>query len=187
MYIGGSQPIKQGHLAWEPHFPPFISIIIQCITIIIIIVIQCIITIIQCIIIIHCKMYIRGSQPIKQGHLEWEPHFSEDTHSSNSFLRSETNSLLRTTSRWKLYIGRRNMIWHYGGNFSLLNYNTGWPISCRTWVGLTLIWDVPPSCPAAQPVLPIFHQPRQNQAEGGTDKIKVNPTEVRQEMGHPVH
>ena len=55
------------------------------------------------------------------------------------------------------------------------------------WVGLTLIGDVPPSCPGAQPVLPISHQPRQNQAEGGTAKIKVNPTQVRQEMCHPVH
>ena len=53
-------------------------------------------------------------------------------------------------------------------------------------VELTLIWDIPPSCPAAQPVLPISHQPRQNQAEGGTAKIKVNPTQVRQEMGLPV-
>ena len=49
-----------------------------------------------------------------------------------------------------------------------------------------MIWDVPPSCPGAQPVLPISHQPRQNQAEGGTAKIKVNPTQVRQEMCHPV-
>ena len=31
------------------------------------------------------------------------------------------------------------------------------------------------------------HQPRQKQAEGGTAKIKVNPTQVRQEMGHPVY
>ena len=58
-------------------------------------------------------------------------------------------------------------------------------ISLRTWVGLTLIWDVPPSCPAAQPVLPISHKPRQNQAEGGTAKIKVNPTQVHQEMCYP--
>ena len=49
-----------------------------------------------------------------------------------------------------------------------------------------MIWDVPPSCPGAQPVLPISHQPRQNQAERGTAKIKVNPTQVRQEMCHPV-
>ena len=50
----------------------------------------------------------------------------------------------------------------------------------------TMVWDVPPSCPAAQPVLPISNQPNQNQAEGGTAKIKVNPTQVRQEMCHPV-
>ena len=30
------------------------------------------------------------------------------------------------------------------------------------------------------------HQPRQNQAEDGTAKIKVNPTQGRQEMGLPV-
>ena len=66
-----------------------------------------------------------------------------------------------------------------GGRFRTFRICTGWPISWRTWVGLTLIWDVPPSCPAAQPVLPISHQPRQNQAEVGTAKIKVNPPQVR--------
>ena len=50
-----------------------------------------------------------------------------------------------------------------------------------------MIWDVPPSCPAAQPVLPISHQLRQNQAEGGTAKINVNPTKVRQEMCYTVY
>ena len=70
---------------------------------------------------------------------------------------------------------------------AMRNANTGWPISWQTWTGLTLIWDVPPSCPAAQPVLPISHQPRQSKAEGGTAKIKVNPTQIRQEMGHPVY
>ena len=52
--------------------------------------------------------------------------------------------------------------------------------------GLTLIWDVPPSCPAAQPLLPNSHQPKQNWADNGTVKIQVNPTQVRQEMDHPV-
>ena len=69
---------------------------------------------------------------------------------------------------------------------TVLQYSTGRPISWRTSVGLTWIWDVPPSCPSAQPFLPISHQPRQNRAEGETDKIKVNPTQVRQEMGLPV-
>ena len=75
-------------------------------------------------------------------------------------------------------------------NWTSLNAHhsdTGWHISWWTSVGLTLIWDVQPSYPAAQPVLPISHQPRQNpRAEGGTSPIKVNPTEVRQEMRHPV-
>ena len=65
-------------------------------------------------------------------------------------------------------------------------YKQGDPFPGRTWVGMTWICDVPPSCPAAQPVLPISHQPRQNQAKGGTAKINVNPTEVRREMGLPV-
>ena len=38
-------------------------------------------------------------------------------------------------------------------------------------VGLILIYDVPPTCPAAQPVQPTSHQPKQNQAEGGTAQI----------------
>ena len=53
------------------------------------------------------------------------------------------------------------------------------------WVDFDL--DVPPCCLAAQPVLPISHQPRQNQAEGGSAKIKFNPAQVRQEMDHLVH
>ena len=71
-------------------------------------------------------------------------------------------------------------------NLAQLLYRAGGPISWQTSVGLTLIWDVPPSYPAPQPVLPISHQPRQNQAEGGTAKIKVTPTQVCQEMGPPV-
>ena len=54
------------------------------------------------------------------------------------------------------------------------------------WVLLTLIWDVPPSCPVAQPLLPNSHQPKQNWADSGTVKIQVNPTQIRQEMSHPV-
>ena len=51
---------------------------------------------------------------------------------------------------------------------------------------LTLIRNVPPSCPLAQPVVPISHQPKQNHADGGTAQIKVNPTQVYEQMGHPV-
>ena len=43
---------------------------------------------------------------------------------------------------------------------------------------MTLIWDVP----HAQPLLPISHKPRQNWAEDGTAQIKVNPTQVLQQM-----
>ena len=70
---------------------------------------------------------------------------------------------------------------------------TEWGIHSDSWVGLTFICGVPPSCPPDQPVMPIYHQPRQNQAEGGTRylggtaKIKVNSTQVCQETGHPVH
>ena len=51
---------------------------------------------------------------------------------------------------------------------------------------LTLICNVPPFGPAAQPLLPISHQPKQNQAEGGTNKIEVNPTQLSDQMDHPV-
>ena len=40
---------------------------------------------------------------------------------------------------------------------------------------LTWFYDIPASCPAAEPLLPISHKSRQNQAEGGTAKIKANP------------
>ena len=46
-----------------------------------------------------------------------------------------------------------------------------------SWVGLT--YDVLLYCPDAQPILPTSHQPKQNQAEGGTAKIilsQPNPT-----------
>ena len=48
-----------------------------------------------------------------------------------------------------------------------------------SWVGLTLIGDVPPSCPTS-------HQPKQNQADGGTDQIKVSSTQLYNQMDHPV-
>ena len=54
---------------------------------------------------------------------------------------------------------------------------TGWPISSRTWVGLTSIWDVPQAiglyCSAAQA--------RQWNIPNGSQP----PTQVREEMGHP--
>ena len=56
-------------------------------------------------------------------------------------------------------------LWIQGGAFTQI-------------VGLTLIYDVPPSCPSAHPVLPISHQPKQNQAEGGTAYIKSSTTQL---------
>ena len=44
--------------------------------------------------------------------------------------------------------------------------------------GHGLIWDVPPSCPVIQPILPNPHLPRQNLAASGMTKIMVNPTNV---------
>ena len=43
---------------------------------------------------------------------------------------------------------------------------------------------VPPSYPAAQPLLPYSHGPRQNWANSATLRIKVNP--VHEQMQHPV-
>ena len=63
---------------------------------------------------------------------------------------------------------------------------TGWPISWRIWVGLTLILSVPLS---AQLCLGWWEIGRTGWAagqDGGISQIKVNPTQVRLEMGHPV-
>ena len=49
----------------------------------------------------------------------------------------------------------------------------------RTWVGLTLIWDVPRLVGRYCSYL----LPKQ---AGGTPQIKVNPTQVRHQMCHPV-
>ena len=51
---------------------------------------------------------------------------------------------------------------------------------------MTLICNVPPSCHPAKPVLPIPHQPKQNHAEDATTKIKVNPTQLSDQMGRHV-
>ena len=45
---------------------------------------------------------------------------------------------------------------------------------------------IPPSCKAARPVLPISYQSKQNQADSGTTKIKVNPTQLSEQMPLPV-
>ena len=42
---------------------------------------------------------LRGRPPIKQGHLVWKPHFSEDTQRSHNFPRFKTKGLLQTNSR----------------------------------------------------------------------------------------
>ena len=42
-------------------------------------------------------------------------------------------------------------------------------------------------CPGVQPVLPISHQPKQNQAEGGIAQIKTNPTQISEWMSNLVH
>ena len=43
------------------------------------------------------------------------------------------------------------------------------------------------SCPAAQPFLQIFHLLKPNRSDSRTAKIKVNSTEVRELMEHPVN
>ena len=56
----------------------------------------------------------------------------------------------------------------------------------RYWVGMTLICYVPPSCQADQPGLPISYQPKQNQADDGTDRVKVDSTQQSEQMFFPV-
>ena len=38
----------------------------------------------------------------------------------------------------------------------------------------------------AQPVMSILHQPNQNQVDGGTAEMKVNPTQLSERVDHPV-
>ena len=86
-------------------------------------------------------------------------------------IADATWAIVRPTDRLLLYPPSRT-------------FTTGGHTSWRAWVGLL-------GCGMfhhlAQLVLPISHQPRQNRAEGGIAKIKVNPTQVLQEMCHPVH
>ena len=46
--------------------------------------------------------------------------------------------------------------------------------------------DFPSSCPAAQPLLPDSHPPKQNRAGSGMKNSKVNPTQVCDHEPHPV-
>ena len=52
--------------------------------------------------------------------------------------------------------------------------STGCPSRSKALIGLTLKSDVPPpcSCTLAQPVLPIFHEPKLNQAEGESKNLR---------------
>ena len=56
----------------------------------------------------------------------------------------------------------------------MTNFVTGWSFCSDSWVGLTEIYDVPLSCPPAQPLQPKAHLPRQNSPDRGIAKIKVN-------------
>ena len=64
--------------------------------------------------------------------------------------------------------------------------STGRGIWSQTWVGLTMILAVSPSCNTAMPILPDSYLPQQNMADGGTAKNKVNTNQVRYQMPHPV-
>ena len=68
----------------------------------------------------------------------------------------------------------------------LIDCSRGRSILSDSWVRLTSIYDVPSSSPLAQPFLPISHQPKQNQAKGGTAKLRVNPTQQSDQMWRPV-
>ena len=54
------------------------------------------------------------------------------------------------------------------------------------WIDFHL--EVPPCCTclAAQLLLPNSHQPKQNWADSERTKIQVNPTQVSEQMKHPV-
>ena len=47
--------------------------------------------------------------------------------------------------------------------------------------------DVPLFCPTDQSILPNFNLPKQNRANSGMSKIKVNPTQDTDHQPHPVY
>ena len=57
------------------------------------------------------------------------------------------------------------MAWYLLGNSLEKSVFTGWSMWSDSCVGLTLICDVPLSYQVVQPVLPISHLPKQNQAK----------------------
>ena len=81
--------------------------------------------------------------------------------SKNTCIQTiHANKAIRTT-KYGAKIGRR-----ISNKLIVLisKYITGWAICSDSWVGSPLIYDVLTSCPAVRPVLPISHQPKQNQA-----------------------
>ena len=61
-----------------------------------------------------------------------------------------------------------------------------WSIWSDSWVGLILPYDVPRSGIPAERFLPISQQPTQNLLEGGKSPIKVNQTQISDQMDHSV-
>ena len=61
---------------------------------------------------------------------------------------------------------------------------SGWPISWQTSAGLDFGCSI--LCLALLGLIGVWQNGWVSGQYGGTTKIKVNPTEVRQEMGHPV-
>ena len=72
-----------------------------------------------------------------------------------------------------------------GSSFNT-QYCTRWHVCWWTWVGLTLILAVPPSAWICLGWWEIGRTGWAAGKDGGTSKIKVNPTQVRQQMCHPV-
>ena len=62
----------------------------------------------------------------------------------------------------------------YGYEASRSQYRLSHLLMDLGWVDFDL--GVPPSCPAAQPLLPNYHQPKQSYIDSGTLKNQVNPT-----------
>ena len=63
----------------------------------------------------------------------------------------------------------------YGYEASRSQYRLSHLLMDLGWVDFDL--GVPPSCPAAQPLLPNYHQPKQSLANSGTLSIQVNKTQ----------
>ena len=105
--------------------------------------------------------------------IHYPPHHYVQGSSAEAYLTSLARKKKGKTAGKTFWLENSSVL--YNGRIIRANYSPSldrlsngdkarpYTISSDSWVGLTLIYDVPPTCPAAQPLLPTSHQPKQNQ------------------------